>query len=303
MRTRRWTAEVDGQTLEFILRDVDPELAEEYLGYNKRNRRAKKALIDSLTIDMTESAFRFNGDTVRFDSDGTLIDGQHRLRAIIASGATVPMLIIDGFDPSVMDTVDQGISRTVLDILATHSVTSANMSVMASTAAILVLGDRKLSTHIRDRKLIASFVEKNIGLLEETSSWAKRVSTASPRTEIESHGKKQKSLSPSPLAALRIHMATAGAEDGAVVTFFEKLATLRMPDDETENASLRIVRSWLAKTRPLIRGGGTAFPRMLSVYQVLINSYNRIQEGEAIERIRIGDETLKYFDDLPAPNE
>lgn len=111
MRTRRWTAEVDGQTLEFILRDVDPELAEEYLGYNKRNRRAKKALIDSLTIDMTESAFRFNGDTVRFDADGTLIDGQHRLRAIIASGVTVPMLIIDGFDPSVMDTVDQGISR------------------------------------------------------------------------------------------------------------------------------------------------------------------------------------------------
>lgn len=302
MRMKKWTARVDGQDLTFTLRDVGPGLATEYLERNIRNRGVKKSLVESLTVDMSENAFRFNGDTVRFDTDGTLIDGQHRLRAIVTSGATVPMLIVEGLEPTVMDTVDQGVSRTVLDILSTHSVSAANMSVVASTAAILVLGDRTLSKRTRDRKLVAAFVEKNIDLLDETSAWAKRVSSVSPRAEA-GLSSKQKCLSPSPLAALRIHLAQAGANDQEVVAFFEKLATLRMPDGPVEHESYRVIRSWLVKSRPLVRDGGTQFPRMMSVYQVLITMFNRVNRGEAVGRIRVSDDAkvVKFFDELVSP--
>lgn len=302
MRAKKWQAEVDSQLLQFTIADVGPTQAAEFLSANRRNRTPKKGLVDSIAIDMTEGMFRFNGDTVRFTSKGVLMDGQHRLRAIIASGVSVPMLIITGFDPEVMDTVDQGVTRTVVDILATHGVASKNMSLIASAAAILVLGDRKLAARTRDRKMVATFVEKNLRSLDETCIWAKKVSQASPRTEISGHGSQQRCLSPSPLAALRIHMVRAGASDEAVVEYFEKLVALRAPVDQHEHESLRTVRSWLTKTRPLVRDGGTQFPRMMSVYAALISSYNRMGRGEAVGRIRVAaDVTFKFFDELPTP--
>lgn len=303
MRAKKWMARVDGQDLEFTIADVGPKQAAAFLEGNKRNRSQKKALIESISIDMTEGGFRFNGDAIRLTSEGVLIDGQHRLKAILASNATVPMLIIVGFDPAVMDTVDQGITRTVMDILATHSVSTAtNMSLVASTAAILVLGDRKLATRNRDRKMVATFVEKHLDVLDETCAWAKKVSTASPRTEISGHGSQQRCVSPSPLAALRIHMARAGANDELVLDFFEKLVTLRAPATDLEHDSLRTVRSWLTKSRPLVRDGGTQFPRMMAVYAALIVAYNRIGREEMVGRIRTPAETtFKFFDELPDP--
>lgn len=296
-----WYAEVDGQDLEFIVMDVGPTEAKAFLALNLHNRPVKQDLVDRLAIDMTENRFRFNGDVVRFDSLDALNDAQHRLLAVVKSGVTVPMMVIKGFDPDVMDTLDQGITRTVVDILTTHGVASKNMSLLASTASILMMGDRVLMSHGKDKKQIAAHVEKELHWLDDICTWAKKLSTKSPLVEAIRYGKKARCLSPSPLAALRIHMVAAGADEGFVVDFFEKLAGERAPDSQYEFASLGTVRSWLVKTQPLTRDGGTQFPKMLGVYAVLIHSYNRIARGENIDRVRSFTEVIRFFDELPKP--
>lgn len=67
--------------------------------------------------DMASGAWKFNGETIKFSTDGNLLDGQHRLNAIIQSGCTVKMMVVWGLDESSQDTVDIGAARTVADML------------------------------------------------------------------------------------------------------------------------------------------------------------------------------------------
>lgn len=97
-------------------------------------------------------------------------------------------------------------------------------------------------------------------------------------------------------------MIVHGADDATVVDFFEKIADLRSPGDEHE--SYRTLRTWLVRSRPLIRvGGGSQFPQMMAVYAALIHCYNRVSNGHTISRIRVPDEAIKFFSQLPKVGE
>src|ERR1044072_4271424 len=50
---------------------------------NPHNRPIREAHLEKLARDMrTPGAWLFNGDTLRFDRDGNLLDGQHRMLAM-----------------------------------------------------------------------------------------------------------------------------------------------------------------------------------------------------------------------------
>lgn len=57
------------------------------------------------------------GTAVQFGQSGRLVDGQHRLQAIIDSGITMRMLVVHGVDDSVFDVIDSGSRRTGADLL------------------------------------------------------------------------------------------------------------------------------------------------------------------------------------------
>lgn len=297
----RITVIVDDQKLEVSIEDVGPERAQEFLSSNSQNRPLKRELIANLAMNMTEGTFRFNGDTLRQDLHGNLADAQHRCHAIIKSGVTVPMLIIRGFDPTVMDTIDQGVSRTVVDILKTHGVDVPNMSLITSVGAILLQGNRSERAHGRDRARVAEYVEKNLTEFIDICTWAKRLSRNSKVTTATRFGRNTHCLSPSPLAALRIHMVRSGADEDSVTDFFEKLAEIRRTESDAEYSSFNVVRNWLARAHPLVRDGGMQFPVMLGVYAILIHAYNRITAGEAIFKMRTYETGYRYLTDLPAP--
>jgi len=50
-----------------------------------------------------------------FDEQGNLIDGQHRLAAIVQTGKTLPILVCSKMDPRIFDCVDTGAARTAGD--------------------------------------------------------------------------------------------------------------------------------------------------------------------------------------------
>lgn len=105
---------------------ITPIMASEYLERNVFNRNLKSIVVDSYARDMRNGKWALNGDTIRFDENGTLIDGQHRLAACIKAGVPFETFVVTGLPHSVFDTIDNGATRTGGDIFKLNEVPSSN---------------------------------------------------------------------------------------------------------------------------------------------------------------------------------
>lgn len=97
--------------------EVNPTLAEEWLKLRHENERnVRIAKVKSFARDMWNDNWHFIGDTLRFDEHGYLVDGQHRLLAIVESGSTqwFPVLNIPTEARAAIDT---GTTRSLGDLL------------------------------------------------------------------------------------------------------------------------------------------------------------------------------------------
>lgn len=97
--------------------DVTPDMAREWLGFNTHNRNVRGRTVAAYAADMKNGDWQLNGEAIKFASDGSLIDGQHRLHAIVEAGVTIRMLVIRGLPADVQETVDGGVSRKFGDVL------------------------------------------------------------------------------------------------------------------------------------------------------------------------------------------
>lgn len=111
---------------------VTPAQAALWLGKNVANRRLRPAVAERYARDMGAGVWVENGAAVVFATDGTLIDGQHRLQASVDSGAPFVSLVVTNVDKHVQNTIDDGSKRTLADRFTFEG--RAN----ASTAAAVV---------------------------------------------------------------------------------------------------------------------------------------------------------------------
>lgn len=102
---------------QYKVMDVTPELAEKWLGQNTHNRNLRENAILGYARDMEAGNWAENGEGIKFAADGTLLDGQHRLHAIVLSGRTLRMLIVTGLKNATQETMDDNRKRTVADAL------------------------------------------------------------------------------------------------------------------------------------------------------------------------------------------
>lgn len=97
---------------------VTPDLANAFLAHNRNNRALSDSRVDEYSKEMTSGAWKENGDTIRFSKTGKLLDGQHRLNAIVRSGTTQRMFVAVGLDDETQVTVDTGKKRAPSDVLS-----------------------------------------------------------------------------------------------------------------------------------------------------------------------------------------
>ena len=95
--------------------DVSPALAEEWLAARGPNRGLRKSVVDVYAQDMAEGRWRLTHQGIAFDEYGALLDGQHRLRAIIVADTPVSMYVTTGAPHSSFAVVDSGASRSFID--------------------------------------------------------------------------------------------------------------------------------------------------------------------------------------------
>lgn len=97
---------------------VTPALALEWLeNANIRNRPLSQNHINKLARDMTCGHWKLTHEGIAFDPSGVLLDGQHRLWAIVESQTTQSMMVFFNIPKESVMFIDSGRSRTVVDIL------------------------------------------------------------------------------------------------------------------------------------------------------------------------------------------
>lgn len=96
---------------------ITPELAKEYLKSNiENNRRINRNRVLVYAKDMASGAWQLNGEGIRFNENGELIDGQHRLRAIIMANRPVDILVTRDISNDIT-VFDRGYARTTYSSL------------------------------------------------------------------------------------------------------------------------------------------------------------------------------------------
>lgn len=94
---------------------ITPAMAEGWLKMNyEGNRKLRQTRVDRWAREMTLGRWRVTHQGIAFNLNGQLVDGQHRLAAIVASGCTVSMMVTRGVED--FDALDQGATRSFSDV-------------------------------------------------------------------------------------------------------------------------------------------------------------------------------------------
>lgn len=107
--------------------DVTPPMAEAWVRkYNLHNRNLRKDDISKYARTMARKAWRQTAEPLKFGVSGNLLDGQHRLLAVVEARVTVRLPIVTGVEDEAQEDMDSGVKRTVGDKLGMGGTKNAN---------------------------------------------------------------------------------------------------------------------------------------------------------------------------------
>lgn len=129
------------QNIEPQIELITPEKAEHLLSLNMRNRPLNLNRVRLYVAAMRAGDWRCNGEAIKISTENELIDGQHRLQAVLECGIPQKMLVVRGLDPNVIATLDTGRVRTSGDVLAITykgEINTADALCLTSAAKFLI---------------------------------------------------------------------------------------------------------------------------------------------------------------------
>lgn len=94
---------------------ITPELANEYLTKNTRNRNLSRAMVNRIKDDIEHNRWETTHQGVAFYETGELADGQTRLTAIKESGKSVMMFVTTGIPVTAGAAIDRHRARSDAD--------------------------------------------------------------------------------------------------------------------------------------------------------------------------------------------
>ena len=164
-------------TVEIV--DVTPAMAADWLALNMHNRHARRNVLTGYAADMSDGHWQFNGDTIRFCEDGSLLDGQHRLAALIDADITLPMIIVRGLAATSQETMDGGAKRKFGDVLKLRGESnSEHLSAILRRVTLWEAGSRKSENNMQPTNAQMSATLDKYGWLRDILHPARSIADA-----------------------------------------------------------------------------------------------------------------------------
>ena len=152
------TTSTNGLTAAF--ENVTPEVAEKWLRKNNRNRPMSNVEVSQHVRDMQAGNWLQTGQSVGFDWNGNLTNGQHRLQAIVQSGVPQVLLVVRGLDPRAQDVTDIGKKRSIADALHLEGLAKVRPGQLGAIARAVLLVENAPSNDPKFRPTQAEVLEK-----------------------------------------------------------------------------------------------------------------------------------------------
>jgi hypothetical protein len=148
---------------------LTPDLARDMIENQAANRPVKKAKVNQFAKDILDNNWRVTGDSVKVNTKGQMIDGQHRCLAVIQTDVPIPIWLTTGVEPEAVDFIDLGTRRSTGDVLHMHG--EARASDLASALSFLhrFIQADELQTAARgypSRSEALTLLEKHPGIRE-----------------------------------------------------------------------------------------------------------------------------------------
>jgi hypothetical protein len=251
---------------------IGPDRAELLLGKMMDNRRLRSGKITQFAADMRAGRWRVTGEAIKIDKNGAVIDGEHRLRALIEAGRDTPdveieTVVVYGVAADDRVAMDSGTARTLADHLQFLGVENAT----GVAAALNVFVNRHSSspTAARTAALTASRQElvdvyyRNPGLSDSVRIVRRAVGANKIPMGLA--------------AALHYDMATLDGDDADA--FWDLMYT---GYDLPEGSPLLALRRRLQENA--ISNVGKLQPRM--IHALIIKAWNAWRAGDALTTMR-----------------
>jgi hypothetical protein len=246
---------------------IDPDTAKRWLANNEANRHIRATQVNKYASDMTAGRWHLTGSPIQFAADGRLLDGQHRLCAIIKSGATVPMFVVRGLPSSAQSYMDTGAKRTVADQLSIAGY--KNSSVLAAGARLALawkMGKLGAPRDAVSDPETRAFIHAHPALLDAATD-----AVQMRRAGLDIH--------PSVICAAIWGLTESGHNPERVRVFFRAMAEMRSTGPGDPKYALLHRINTARRNRERIEGAD-----MLSM---LIRAYNADYAGKSARRIQV----------------
>lgn len=115
---------------------ITPEIARTYLTHNTDNpRKLDLKTVEKYASDIKSNLWEVNGEGIVFNKAGELVNGQHRLYAILNANVAADVLVVRGVDDNVR-IYDSGKTRSARDAL---KISGIELPIQATSAARLLV--------------------------------------------------------------------------------------------------------------------------------------------------------------------
>lgn len=96
---------------------ITPSIAKDFLQSNTKNRKIKIPVVKRYANEITSGRWRTNtAEAIKISKTNVILDGQHRLHAIVMANKGINMHVVNNLDDDVFDVLDTGSVRTAFDV-------------------------------------------------------------------------------------------------------------------------------------------------------------------------------------------
>jgi hypothetical protein len=106
--------------MKFEVQTITPIEAAKLLGKNEANRKLREHRAAAMARAMREGRFKLTHQPIALSKRGRLLDGQHRLRAIILANKPVKLVVATDVPEETFDVLDAGLPRKMFERLKTN---------------------------------------------------------------------------------------------------------------------------------------------------------------------------------------
>lgn len=117
---------------------ITPAQAQVLLGNNANNRKVMKSAVGYYTKMIKEGNWKVNGEAIKIAVDGSLVDGQHRLLAVVEAGFPIETMVVRNLPKESIRTLDTGRARTPADNFVIHGYNTMEAQTLAAATKMIM---------------------------------------------------------------------------------------------------------------------------------------------------------------------